>query len=97
MKLLNLYLVQHMLHQIKAQQILYCIKSLPTMISHTENSKIQRLFKAYDDFPELFRADSVYKDFSRKSSIFKYFSCEPCLPIKHQALLQQHRFKETKI
>ena len=48
-KLLCLYLVQHMLHQIKAQQFYTDIdRALSTVLSPTENSKIQGLFKAFE-------------------------------------------------
>ena len=43
MKLLCLYLVQHMLHQIKAQQFYTDLG-----LSPTENSRIQGLFKAFE-------------------------------------------------
>ena len=49
------------------------------MLSPTENSRIEGLFKALCDFPVLFMADLIFKDFSRRPSKFKYFSslCEP--------------------
>ena len=67
-----------MLHGIKAQQF-YTDLGLYTVLSPTENSRIQRLFKALSDFPVLFKADLIFKDFLRKPSKFKYFSslCEP--------------------
>ena len=58
----------HMLHQIKAQQLFYDLRSLSTVQSPTENSRIQGLFKALSGFPVLFKADLIFKDFSRKSS-----------------------------
>ena len=55
------------------------IRSLSTVPSPTENSRIQGLFKLFSDFPVLFKADLIFKDFSRKPSKLKYFSslCEP--------------------
>ena len=55
MKLLCLYLVQHMLHQI-VQHMLHQIKAqfytdlglLSTVLSPTENSRIQGLFKSFE-------------------------------------------------
>ena len=54
----------------KGTTILYLVRSLSTVLSPTENGRIQGLFKA----------DSIFKGFSRKPSKFKYFSslCEPC-------------------
>ena len=50
------------------------------MLSPTENSRIQGLFKALSHMPIHFKADLIFKDFSRKPSKFKYFSslCKPC-------------------
>ena len=52
---------------------------MSTVLSPTEKSRIQGLFKALSDFPVLFKAYLILKDFSRKPSKFKYFSslCEP--------------------
>ena len=47
-KLLCLYFGQHMLHQIKANQFCTDFGLLSTVISPTENSKIQGLFKAFE-------------------------------------------------
>ena len=57
------------------------------MLSSTENSRIQGLFKALRDFPVLFKADLIFKDSSRKPSKFKYFShlCESCNPSEEPA------------
>ena len=62
-KLLCLYLMRHMLHQIKAQQ--FCTDSgrLSTVLSPTENSRIQGLFKAFEWFPVFFKANLISKDF----------------------------------
>ena len=80
MELLCLNLVQHLLHQIKAQQF-YTDLDL-----HQQCKNLQKIeeFKDFSrplsDFPVLFKADLIFKDFSRKPSKFKYFSslCEPC-------------------
>ena len=47
-KIMCLYLVQHMLHQIKAQQFYTDLGLLSTVLSSTENSRIQGLFKAFE-------------------------------------------------
>ena len=56
--------------------ILYWFRPLSTVLSPTENSRIQGLLS---DFPVLFKADFIFKDFARQPSKFKYFSslCEP--------------------
>ena len=46
MKLLCLYLVQHLLHQINGQQLE--MDSLSTVLSPTENSRNKGLFKAFE-------------------------------------------------
>ena len=54
-KLLCLYLVQHMLHQIKAQQF---HTDLGLYLSPTENSRESKDFSRFlSDFPVLFKAD----------------------------------------
>ena len=65
MKLLCLYLVQNLLHQIKAQQF-YTDLDLSIVLSSTENRRIQGLFKAFGDFPVLIKADLIFKDFSKQ-------------------------------
>ena len=69
------------MQHIKAQQFHTDLGLLSTVLSPTENSRIQGLFKALSYFPILFKADLIFKDFSRKPSKFKLFSslCEPCL------------------
>ena len=64
----------------KATTIIYWYSSLSIVLSPTENSRIQGLFKAFEWFSSTFMADLIFKDFSRKPSKFKYFSklCEPC-------------------
>ena len=63
----------------KGTTILYWFRSLSTVLSPTENSRIQGFFKALSDFPVLFKADIIFMDFSSQPSKFKYFSslCEP--------------------
>ena len=66
MKLLCLYLVQHLLHQIKAQQFY-------TDLDLYQQSKVLQKIEEFkdfsrplSDFPVLFKADLIFKDFSRK-------------------------------
>ena len=72
-KLLCLYLVQHLLHQIKAQQF------YPNLGLYQQCWFLQKIGDLKDfsrplhDFPVLFKAYLIFKDFSRKSSKFKYF------------------------
>ena len=78
--MLCLYLVQHMLHQIKAQQFYTDLGLYQQCLVQQKIVKIQGLSKAFECFPVLFKADFIFKDFSRKPSKFKYFSslCKPC-------------------
>ena len=64
----------------KGATILYWFRSLSTVLSPTENRRIQRLFMAFESFSSTFNAYLIFKDFSRKPFKFKYFSslCEPC-------------------
>ena len=57
---------------------------LSTVLSPTENSRIQGLLRLLSYFSVIFRADLIFKDFSRKPSKFKYFSslCEPWIRVK---------------
>ena len=68
-----------MLHQIKAPQF-YTDLGLKNTVESSLDGKIQGLFKAFEFFQVLFKANLISKDFSRQSCIFKYFSnlCEPC-------------------
>ena len=70
----------------KGTTILYRLRSLSTVLSPTENSRIQVLFKA----------DLILKDFSRKPSKFKYFSslCQPCILSKYLKGRSKCSFKE---
>ena len=60
--------------------ILYWLRSLSTVLSPTENSRIQGLLSNLNNFPVLFKPDLIFKYLSRKPPKFKYFSslCEPC-------------------
>ena len=75
MKLLCLYLVQNLLHQIKAQQF---YTDLDLYQQCLDLQKMLEEFKDFSrplsDFPVLLKADLIFKDFSRKPSKFKYFS-----------------------
>ena len=51
----------------KGTTILYWFRSLSTVLSSTENRRIQRLFKAFEWFSSTFQG-------TRKPSKFKYFS-----------------------
>ena len=78
-KLLCLCLVQHLLHQIKAQQF-YTDLDLYQQCEVLQKIKEFKDFsRPLSDFPVLFKADLIFKDFSRKPFKFKYFSslCEP--------------------
>ena len=65
----------------KGTTIFYWFRSLSTVLSSTENGRIQGLFKAFEWFSVLFKADTciIFKDISRKPSKFKYISslCKP--------------------
>ena len=66
----------------KGTTISYWFRSLSTLLSPTENSRIQGLFEAFKWFSSTFQCRfNFLKDFSRQSCIFKYFSdlCEPCI------------------
>ena len=78
-KLLCLYLVQHLLQQIKAQQF-YTDRGLLSMVLFKVQQKIVEFSRLLGEFPVLFKADLIFKDFSRKPSKFKYFSslCKLC-------------------
>ena len=67
MKLLCLYLVQHMLHQIKAQQFYTDLGLLSTVLSPTENSRIQGLFKAFELFSSTFQGRFNFQGCFKKS------------------------------
>ena len=68
--MLRLYLVQHLLHQIKAQQ-LYTDLDLYQHCKVLQNiEEFKDFSRALSDFPVLFKADLIFKDFSRKPSKF---------------------------
>ena len=87
MKLLCLYLVQNLQHQIKAQQFytdldLYQQKTYTDLDLYLQKiEEFKDFSRLLSDFPVLFKADLICKDFLRKASKFKYFSslCKPCL------------------
>ena len=64
----------------KGTTSLYGSRSPKTALNPPVNGKIQGLFKAFECFPVLFKANLFFKDFSRQCCIFKYFSslCQPC-------------------
>ena len=71
-----------MLHQIKAQQFYTDLDLLSTVLSPTENSRIQGLFKASEWFSSTFQTRFNFQGLFKKTSKFKYFSSlwEPCRP-----------------
>ena len=80
-KLLCFYMVQHMLHQIKAHQFYNDLDSYQQCWVVRKIVEFKDFSRPLSDFPVLFKADLIFKDFSSKPSKFKYFSslCEPCL------------------
>ena len=78
--MLCLYLVQLMLHQIKAQQFYTDLDLYQQCKVLQKIEEVKDFSRHLSDFPVLFKADLIFKDFSRKPSNFKYFSsvCEPC-------------------
>ena len=58
----------------KVTTILYWFRSLSTVLSPTENRRIQGLFKAFEWFSSSFQGRLIFKDFSRKPSKFNYLS-----------------------
>ena len=77
-----LYLVQHLLHQIKAQQSNTDLDPYQQCLSLQNIEEFKDFSRPLSDFPVLFKADLIFKDFSRKPSKFKYFSslCKFCVP-----------------
>ena len=80
-KLLCFYLVQHMLHQIKAQQFYTGLDPYQQCSVQQTIVEFKDVSRLLSDFPVLFKADLIFKDFSSKPSKFKYFSslCQPCI------------------
>ena len=56
-------MVQHILHQIKAPQFYTDLGLQKTVLNLLANGKIQGLFKAFECFQVLFKANSIFKDF----------------------------------
>ena len=65
----------------KGTTILYWFRLLSTVLSHTENSRIEGFFEAFEWFSSTFQGKFNFRDFSRKPSKFKYFSSlwKPCI------------------
>ena len=78
-KLLCLYLVQHLLHQIKAHQFATNLDVYQECYVLQKIEGFKDFSRNLSDFPVLFKAYLIFKDFSRKPSKFEYFSslCEP--------------------
>ena len=74
LKLLCLYLVQHLLHQIKAQQFHTYLDLYQQCYVLQKAEEFKDFSRPLSDIPVLFKADLIFKDFSRKPSKFKYFS-----------------------
>ena len=71
-----LFLVQHMLHQIKAQHFY-------TDLGTYQQCKVLQKIEEFKDFSKplsafqvYFKANLIFKDFSGQSCIFKYFSSQ---------------------
>ena len=97
-KLLCLYLVQHMLNQIKAQQF-YSDLGLCQLCKFLQKIvEFKGFSRLLSDFPGLFKADLIFKDFSTKLSKFKYFSslCEPYVYRRGACKMSQCILKTTK-
>ena len=56
-----------MLHQIKAQQFYTDLGLLPTVLSPTENSRIQGLFQAFKRFSSTFQGRFNFQGFFKKA------------------------------
>ena len=78
-KSLCLYLVQHLLHQIKAQQFYTDLGLYQQCLVKQKIVEIKDFSSLLGDFPVLFKADFIFMDISRMASKFMYFSslCEP--------------------
>ena len=79
-KLLCLYSVQHLPHQIKTQQFYTDFDLYQQCYVLQKIEEFKDFSRHLSDFPVLFKAYLFFKDFSRKPSKFQYFSslCEPC-------------------
>ena len=67
-KLLCLYLVQHMLHQIEAQQFYTDLGLNQQCLVPQKIVEFKEFSRLLSDFPVLFKADLIFKYFSRKPS-----------------------------
>ena len=77
-KLSCLYLVQHLLHQIKVQQFYADLDLFQQCLQKIE--EVKDFSRHLSDFPVLFKAYLIFNNFSRNPSKFKQFSslCETC-------------------
>ena len=78
-KLLCLYLVLHLLHQIKAQHFYTDLNLYQQCLFLQKIEEFKDFSRPLNDFPVLFKAYLFFKDFLRKPSKFKYFRslCKP--------------------
>ena len=60
-KIMCLYLVQHILHQIKAPQFYTVLGLQKTVLNPLENGKIQGPFKAFECFSSTFQAKFYFQ------------------------------------
>ena len=63
MKLLCLYLVQHLLHQIKAQKFYTDLDLYQQCKVLQKKEEFRDFSRPLSDFPVLFKADLIFKDF----------------------------------
>ena len=66
-----LYLVQHMLHQIKAPQFYTDLGLKKTVLNPLANGKIQGLFKVFECFPSTFQGKFYIQDSRLYASTFQ--------------------------
>ena len=79
--MLCLNLVQHMLHQIKAQQFYHDLGLYQLCYVLQKIDEFKASSRLLSDFPVLFKLKAdLIKDFSRNPFKFNYFSslCQPC-------------------
>ena len=76
MKLLCLYLVKHLLHQIEAQKFYTNLDLYQQCYVLQKIEEFKDFSRPLNDFLVLFKADIIFKDFSRKPPKFKYFSSQ---------------------
>ena len=82
-KLLCLYLAQHLLHQIKAQQFYSDLDFYQLCQFLQKIEEFKDFSRPLHDLPVLFKAYLIFKDFSRKPSKFKSFQACANLVIPH--------------